>query len=93
MGFFNSWKSHYTVGYAYGLTLRTLSKSNIEKKILDLDLWGWDREWKQNLKSNSPHDVMSEHKMQEARAWGQGARKSSGLNPPFPVPPYLSKSG
>ena len=90
MGFFKDWRSHYVVGYAYGLTLKTLKLSNdkIEKRIQDLDAWGYKREWEQNLNANNPNDVMSEHQMQEAKAWGKGARKSSGLNPPLPTPPY-----
>lgn len=95
MGFFTDWRSHYVAGYAYGLVLKTLSLSDgaLGKRILDLDLRGWEREWKQNLKSKNPNTVMSEHQVQEARAWGQGARKSTGLNPPFPSPPYPTHMG
>lgn len=82
MGFFTDWRSHYAVGYAYGLTLRVLSKASAEQKIVELDIWGWIREVAQ-------HDSdLTLHQIEEAKAWGAGARKARGVNPPLPVPPY-----
>ena len=88
MGFFNNWKSHYAIGFAYGLALRVASKNAAEAEIMDLDIWAWDREWEQNLKGKNPNNPMSEKQVKEARAWGEGARKARGVNPPFPIPPY-----
>ena len=88
MGFFTDWRSHYAVGFTYGLTLRLLSKTVAEQKIVELDIWGWEREWEQNLKGENPNDPMSSHQIEEAAAWGKGARAARGLNPPLPVPPY-----
>jgi len=82
MGFFNDWRSHYTVGYAYGLTLRFLSDAKAIQKIVELDIWGWNREVAQ-------HDSdLSLHQIEEAAAWGKGARSARDLYPPYPVPPY-----
>lgn len=80
--FFKSWKSHWTVGYLYGLTLCVLPRKKAEKRIVKLDIWGWEREVKQHDPDLSPHQI------QEAKAWGQGARKARRVNPPLPSPPY-----
>jgi len=82
MGFFNDWRSHYTVGFAYGVALRFLPDSKAEQKIVELDRWGWAREVAQ-------HDPdLTQHQIEEAAAWGKGARAARRLNPPKPVPPY-----
>lgn len=88
MGFFRDWRSHYTVGFAYGIALRATPKAYAEKKIIELDHWAWEREWEQNLVSTHPNEIMSAHQQQEARAWGDGARAARGVNPPRPSPPY-----
>lgn len=88
MGFFTDWRSHYTVGYLYGMTLSVLSDEKAAQKIVKLDIWGWDREWEQNLKGVNPNDPMSAHQIEEASAWGKGARKARGINPTQPNPPY-----
>lgn len=88
MGFFNDWRSHYAAGYLYGLTLRAYWPSVAIHKIRELDKWAWEREWKQNLAGQNPNDPMSPHQVEEAKAWGKGARKACRLNPPYPVPPY-----
>lgn len=81
--FFRDWRSHYTVGYAYGLTLLVLPKTKVEQKIVKLDIWGWNREVAQH------DDTLTEHQQQEAAAWGAGARKATGLiNLSYPHPPY-----
>jgi hypothetical protein len=87
-GFFKSWKSHYTAGFLYGVTLRALPKSVAEQEIVELDRWAWAREWKQNQAGQDPNDPMSDRQIKEAVAWGLGARKARGVNPPLPVPPY-----
>lgn len=88
MGFFNSWKSHYFAGWLYGHTLAVFSDEKAAKKIVALDIWGWNREWEQNLAGQNPNDPMSDHQIEEAKAWGKGARKARGVNPPLPTPPY-----
>ena len=88
MGFFSDHRTHYTIGYLYGATLAVLSDEKAAKKIVALDIWAWNREWKQNLEGENPNDPMSSHQVEEAVAWGKGARKSRGINPPYPVPPY-----
>jgi hypothetical protein len=82
MGFFKDWRSHYVVGFAYGLTLRVLPKVKAEQKIVELDIWSFNREVRQHDPDLTPHQI------QEAQAWGKGARAARGLNPPLPVPPY-----
>lgn len=82
MGFFKDWRSHFTVGYAYGLTLKLVSKEKAIAKIIELDVWGWNREVAQHDPDLTPHQI------EEAMAWGAGARAARGVNPPFPVPPY-----
>ena len=82
MGFFNDWRSHYAVGFAYGLTLRLLSDERAERKIVELDILGWQREVAQHDPDLSPHQI------EEAAAWGKGARAARNLNLPLPVPPY-----
>lgn len=82
MGFFTSYKSHYTAGFAYGLTLRLLPKRAAKAKIVELYKWGFAREVAQ-------HDPdLNEHQLKEARAWGEGASKARGVDVPLPVPPY-----
>jgi len=88
MGFFTDWRSHYAVGYAYGMTLSILSDVGAAAKIVALDLWAYEREWQQNLEGENPNDPMSDKQIQEAKAWGLGARKARGVNPPQPSPPY-----
>ena len=82
MGFFTDWRSHYTVGYLYGITLCVLSDEKASQKIVALDLWGWEREVEQHDPDLTPHQI------EEAAAWGLGARKARGVNPPQPSPPY-----
>ena len=79
---------HWLVGFLRGLVWRLLSDESATRKIRELDVWAWNREWAQNLISDSPNERMSKHQLGEARAWGRGARFSRGLNPPFPSPPY-----
>lgn len=82
MSFFNSYKSHYLVGFLYGLGLSVLSDAQAEDKIIDLYIWAWDREVAQ-------HDPeLSLHQIREARAWGDGAAKARRLDVSIPVPPY-----
>jgi len=88
VGFFTDFRSHYTAGYLYGLTLHLDWDGVASKKIQALDVWAWNREWEQNLKGQNPNDPMSDHQVKEARSWGEGARKARGINPAFPSPPY-----
>jgi len=89
MSFFNDWRAHYVVGYTIGLALHFVPVAKAKQKIVELDLWGWNRELEQNLKGKNPNDPMSDHQIEEAKAWGKGARDATGLNPPYPSPPYL----
>jgi len=82
MGFFNDWRSHYTAGFAYGLLLRALSDTAAEKKIVNLYIWGWEREVAQHDPDLTPHQI------EEARAWGDGASKARRLSVGLPTPPY-----
>ena len=82
MSFFNDWRSHYTAGFLYGVSLRIVSRSAAEQKIIELDLWAWNREVEQHDPELTPHQI------EEAMAWGRGARRGLGLSLPFPVPPY-----
>lgn len=88
MSYFNSWKIHFHAGYLYGLTLHFDWDSVAIHKIRELDKWAWQREWEQNLKGKNPNNPMSEHQIKEASAWGAGARKARGLNPPYPKEYY-----
>ena len=89
MSFFTDHRSHYVVGFLYGLTLRSRSEVDRRTAIFQLDMWAWGREWAQNLKSNHPNEQLSEHQQREGRAWGLGARKACGITDlPFPSPPY-----
>jgi len=81
----------YAAGFAYGLGLRFLSASKATAKIVALDVWAWDREMAQNLEGENPNFPMSDKQVAEAKAWGAGARKARGLNPPYPVPPYYQQ--
>lgn len=83
MGFFNSWKSHYLVGWMYGASVRALPKGWIERKIVDLDRWAWARE-----EAQAGQPILSPHKIREAGAWGAGMRKATASNPDYPKPPY-----
>jgi len=89
MGYFNSWRIHYHVGFIYGLFSRGQSDEQKRIDIQSLDIWGYDREWEQNLKGQNPNDPMSDHQIQEAAAWGAGARRAAGVEDlPYPQPPY-----
>lgn len=88
MGFFKDWRSHYTAGFLYGLGLRLVREADAEQDILNLDLWGYAREWDQNLRGENPNDSLSSHQLQEAAAWGAGARKGRGIDLSYPSPPY-----
>lgn len=79
---------HRAYGYVLGLGMRLLSSHHAARRIRQLDLWAWDREWKQNQAGENPNDPMSPHQVAEAKAWGEGARLARRVNPPFPVPPY-----
>ena len=52
MSFFNDWRAHYVVGYTIGLALHFVPVAKAKQKIVELDLWGWNREWEQNLKKS-----------------------------------------
>ena len=80
----NGRKLHFVAGFGIGLTLRFLPRAAAERKINELDIFGWNRE----LRQHPGDDVLTPHQIAEARAWGEGARRSRGLNPPFPSPPY-----
>lgn len=82
---------HYLAGFIKGTFWRFLSKAKTLEKIRELDIWAWNREWAQNLKGDTVNDIMSDHQVSEARAWGRGARDAAGLNPPYPVPPYYTE--
>jgi hypothetical protein len=86
MGFFNSWKSHYFTGYVYGLLLRFEGDENTRESILALDQWAYEREWAQNQAGQNPNDPMSPHQMEEAAAWGAGARAATKITDlPYPA--------
>lgn len=85
MSFFKSWRSHYTAGYLLGLIM---PRDQRAAHIADLDRWAWQREWRQNLKANHPNETLSAHQLKEAAAWGAGARQSTGVDTPYPSPPY-----
>ena len=87
MSFFRSWKSHYLGGYLWGLTLLG-TPARIRDAIERLDRWAYDREWRQNLKSNTPNAELSAHQLKEAMAWGAGARGAVSLDATYPSPPY-----
>lgn len=84
MAYFKSWRFHRDLGWLLGLGLRLSPRHVAEKRIVALDLWAYNREWAQNMANKSPKKELSAHQREEAEAWGQGARKSSGLNPPLP---------
>lgn len=88
MGFFSDWRSHYVAGYLYGVTLCVFSDEKASQKIVELDIWAWNREWEQNLEGENPNDPMSPHQIQEAKSWGQGARSARRVNPLLPTPPF-----
>lgn len=72
---------HYTVGFVKGLFWRFRKRREIVQKIKKLDAWGWAREVAQ-------HDSeLTLHQEEEARAWGWGARKGSGVSVPEYIPP------
>lgn len=52
--------------------------------IRDIDLYGFYREWAQNLKGKDPNPTLSIHQLFEARAWGLGARAFFGSDMEFP---------
>ena len=82
---------HYLAGWIKGFFWRFKSEAKTLEKIRELDIWAWEREWEQNLAGQNPNDPMSDHQVSEAKAWGKGARDATGLNPPYPVPPYYSE--
>ena len=69
------------------MTLCVLSDVDALDEIVALDRWAYEREWKQNQEGENPNDPMSDKQIKEAKAWGRGARKARGVNPPF-YPPY-----
>lgn len=88
MSFFKSWRSHYTAGFLLGLALRPAVEGVRRAAITRLDRWAYEREWAQNLKANHPNPELSAHSLREAMAWGAGARQATGLDQPYPSPPY-----
>jgi len=88
VSWFTSYRSHYFVGFLRGLTLRGRQDIDARAEIVKLDLWAFDREWRQNLAGKHPDPQLSARQLREAAAWGAGARYAVDLNVPYPTPPY-----
>lgn len=67
--------NHYAAGFALGVLMRWLPRRVRERRALQLDDWGWNREVLQHDPELSPHQVA------EAHAWGDGYRVAAGLPP------------
>lgn len=80
---------HAAGGAVKALPFAGLSKDLRRARLFQIDVAGWEREWKQNLAGENPNDPMSPHQIAEAKAWGVGARRVLRLEgQPYPSPPY-----
>jgi len=82
---------HYLGGYLKALPWRCEREAKRAARVLEIDLFGFYREWKQNLAGQNPNIPMGTHQLYEARAWGQGARAALGVDPQRPVEYMLGK--
>lgn len=73
---------HYLGGYAMALPWRLCRRAARVARVDEIDRYGWAREVEQH------DEVLTPHQVEEARAWGRGARAALGVDPPWPVPPY-----
>ena len=81
-----SWDNllHWLGGFAKAAPYRLLSNEMKVARVLVIDQWAFDREWEQNLGGQNPNDPMSNHQIEEAKAWGKGARCALGVDVDFP---------
>lgn len=70
---------HYLGGCAKALPFRFCSRARRMERVRQIDLFGFWREWDQNLAGENPNIPMSSKQMAEARAWGDGARAVLGF--------------
>lgn len=74
---------HYWGGYWMALPWWFRFMAERLKRLEQIDLYGWAREVAQHDPQLTPHQI------EEAKAWGLGARKALRLPAvPFPSPPY-----
>ena len=76
---------HFIGGALLALPSRfTCTLEEQREVIREIDMFGIEREWKQNLKGTTPNEFLSDHQLDEAEAWGKGARKVLGFDPRLP---------
>ena len=79
---------HYWGGFFLALPYRFLGQDFRDLRVYDIDIWAFNREWRQNLKGKNPNYPMSNAQLNEAKAWGKGARAALRVGTPYPSPPY-----
>ena len=76
---------HYLGGFTKAAWRRCFTSKFSTTIIYEIDVWAFNREWAQNLAGQHPNDPMSQHQIDEAGAWGAGARQALGIDPPRPA--------
>jgi hypothetical protein len=72
---------HALGGAAMAFPFAWLSREYRLARLVDIDLYGWNREVAQHDPDLSPHQI------KEAMAWGAGARRALRLEgTPYPAP-------
>ena len=66
------------------LPWKALPKAARIARIREIDQDAFDREWRQNLAGENPNPTLSRKQLDEAIAWGNGARTCLGIWVAFP---------